>query len=91
MFSDTHFHLQHLAEGGSDVAQILTALAEYSPAFGLDIGTQSGDIDKRLNIVRAAMDSISDPAVKNIITEFLHFSLGIWPHKEAILNRAQVV
>jgi TatD DNase family protein len=89
MFSDTHFHLQYLAEKDEDVAAMLCALAARDTAFALDIGTEVHDIDARLATLGGVLDSIDDPDVAKSITAFLRFSLGIWPHKESIIDRQQ--
>jgi TatD DNase family protein len=95
MFSDTHFHLHYLADGGEDCGQILSTLAERNCGFALDIGTKCDDFPVRFSIAENAIGQrckTHDDAQKaDIIRAFLHFSLGIWPMPEAIRMRdAQV-
>ncbi|MDR1785022.1 MAG: TatD family hydrolase [Spirochaetaceae bacterium] len=91
MFSDTPFHLKHLRDRGVDVGPELAALAERDTFFALDIGTESNDMNPRSDAARTAIESIQDPQTKTKIEAMLHFSLGIWPGKEAILRRAEAV
>jgi TatD DNase family protein len=69
MFSDTHCHLQTLAEEGTDTSTLLRELGERGCPFLLDIGTKAGDVPGRYC-----------PAPP----DFLFFSAGIWPSPEAI-------
>ena len=91
MFSDTHFHMAHLAERGQNIAALFTALAERGTAFMLDIGNKPGDIDTRLAVMRRAFDEIDSQKVKNHVTDFLFFAMGIWPSKDAIVERERAV
>jgi TatD DNase family protein len=70
---------------------MLLNLALRNTAFALDIGTEVHDIDSRLAALQKALDSIDDAQAVQKITSFLRFSLGIWPHKNAILNRENMI
>jgi TatD DNase family protein len=87
MFSDTHFHLGHCVSRGLDAAQMLSALAARDAFFALDIGTEPGDIQGRLVLAEKAFASMGDEKTAQKAESLLRFSLGIWPSKEAILDR----
>jgi TatD DNase family protein len=91
MFSDTHFHLQYLSERGVDTGAELEALSDRDAFFALDIGTEPGDIRPRLETAGRSIASIRDPASREKVRDLLHFSLGIWPSKEAICSRVEAV
>jgi TatD DNase family protein len=91
MFSDTHFHLAHLAERGQNIASLFTALAERGTAFALDIGNKPNDIDTRLSVMRHALDSIDSDKIKSQVKNFLFFAMGIWPSRDAIVDRERAV
>jgi TatD DNase family protein len=91
LFSDTHFHLQHLADGHIDLTQTFLALAARNCAFALDIGTKSDDLPRRISLAEQVFREIEDSQTAEKCRRMLHFSGGIWPAKEAILDRnAQV-
>jgi TatD DNase family protein len=85
MFSDTHFHLQYLADNGVDCRQILLELANRHSAFALDIGTKCNDLPERLALAETLA------ADNDAIRAMLHFSGGIWPSVDAIQDRAAQV
>ena len=60
MFSDTHFHFKLLTERGADGADVLSSMAARNCFFGLDIGTEADDLQKRQ---KCAADAISCIAV----------------------------
>jgi len=91
MFSDTHFHLQYLSQKDENVADILLSLALRDTFFALDIGTEAHDFDARLFALQKALDLLPDAKITQKIASFLHFSLGIWPHKDAIIDRENMV
>jgi len=91
MYSDTHFHLAHMASGGADVPAVLEALAERDMAFGMDIGTEAEDFFPRLRLADEAIGEIEgrNPGAAAKARAFLGFSLGIWPQKEAVEHREE--
>ncbi|MDR3312407.1 MAG: TatD family hydrolase, partial [Spirochaetaceae bacterium] len=91
MFSDTHFHLLHLAERGIDLAPVFQELAERNTAFVLDIGTQTDDLPHRIRLAGDAISRINDDTLRRGILQALRFSAGIWPHPDAIRGRASLV
>lgn len=81
MYSDTHCHLSHVAERGENLAVLLDSLASKEFRFVLDIGTKSGDFDRRIAKVRAAGD----------LPPFLFFSCGLWPDGKVIAERQNAI
>lgn len=77
MYSDTHCHLSHVAERGENLAVLFDSLVSKEFRFVLDIGTKSGDFDRRVAKVRTAGD----------IPPFLFFSCGLWPDGAVIADR----
>ena len=91
MYSDTHFHFKSLCE--DDVgkgSQILSRMNEYSPVFGLDIGTKCGDMEERSLFVKECMEKLSEGEQKKVLSYF-YFSAGIWPDPDEIRERASCV
>lgn len=85
MFSDTHFHFELLSP---QVRRgILESMAKNNCAFALDIGTKSGDLAERQNLVFDEIRAVSDPEIQKRISSFFFFSAGIWPSVDAIQNR----
>lgn len=90
MFSDTHFHFEHLTKNllatGED---ILSEMARRNCFFGLDIGTRSDDLLSRESCVDRAISQIKDGVLADKVRSFMYFSAGIWPDAEAIRNRLE--
>lgn len=90
MFSDTHFHFEHLTQNllvtGED---ILSEMACRNCFFGLDIGTRSDDLLSRESCVDRAISQIKDGVLADKVRSFMYFSAGIWPDAESIRNRFQ--
>ena len=61
MFSDTHFHFKLLTERGADGADILSSMAARNCFFGLDIGTEADDLQKRQKCASDAISCIKEP------------------------------
>lgn len=80
MFADTHCHIRTMETKGINPEKFFTYLQERGTSFLLDIGTMCDDIDNRLQLKEIANRICGNSA-------FLHFSAGIWPDDEAILNR----
>ncbi|WP_162504753.1 TatD family hydrolase [Treponema endosymbiont of Eucomonympha sp.] len=91
MFSDTHFHLRHIAERGVDCSAVLGALAVRDCRFALDVGTESGDLSERLAFAENLVAGFVDDAAREKLRRMLRFSAGIWPSAEAISRRAEAV
>jgi TatD DNase family protein len=70
---------------------ILQALLDRGTTFGLDIGTQPGDLPKRLALVTAAASTLAADSDRVSLQKMLHFSLGLWPGVPSIEARATLV
>ena len=91
MFSDTHFHFKLLTERGADGADILSSMAARNCFFGLDIGTEADDLQKRQKCASDAISCIKEPDLSQKAKDFLYFSAGIWPSPEEIRARKERV
>ena len=88
MFSDTHFHFKMMTtERGVNGVEVLTAMAQRSCFFGLDIGTHCDDLAERQACVEKAIAGIADGGLAVKARNFMYFSAGIWPDVEAIHDR----
>jgi len=76
MFTDSHAHLSYISDRGGDLAQLVVDMDAVGFRFVMDVGTRSGDLLRRQNIIR---ESTGDA-----IPQFIHFSCGIWPGIDAI-------
>jgi TatD DNase family protein len=84
MFSDTHFHLDHVARQIPDPAGMFDILVSEGCPFLLDIGTHCDDLQPRHILASTLIVATEHPAMVNNI---LNFSAGIWPAGEAIAAR----
>ena len=91
MFSDTHFHFKLLTERGADGADVLSSMAARNCFFGLDIGTEADDLQKRQKCASDAISCIKEPDLSQKAKDFLYFSAGIWPSPEEIRARKERV
>ena len=87
MFSDTHFHFQHICNDGVNGVEVLSAMAARHCFFGLDIGTRAGDLAGREACVEGTIAQINDSILAGRAREFMYFTAGIWPDVEAIHDR----
>lgn len=88
MFSDTHFHFKMMTtERGVNGVEVLTAMAQRSCFFGLDIGTHCDDLAERQACVEKAIAGIADGGLAVKARDFMYFSAGIWPDVDAIHDR----
>lgn len=88
MFSDTHFHFKMMTtERGVNGVEVLTAMAQRSCFFGLDIGTHCDDLAERQACVESAVAGITDSGLAAKVRDFMYFTAGIWPDVGAIHDR----
>lgn len=88
MFSDIHFHFKMMTtERGVNGVEVLTAMAQRSCFFGLDIGTHCDDLAERQACVEKAIAGIADGGLAVKARDFMYFSAGIWPDVGAIHDR----
>ena len=88
MFSDTHFHFKMMTtERGVNGVEVLTAMAQRSCFFGLDIGTHCDDLAERQACVEKVIAGIADSGLAVKTRDFMYFSAGIWPDVGAIHDR----
>lgn len=88
MFSDTHFHFKMMTtERGVNGVEVLTAMAQRSCFFGLDIGTHCDDLAERQACVESSVAGITDSGLAAKARDFMYFSAGIWPDVDAIHDR----
>lgn len=89
MYTDTHFHFHMICEHNSIEygSQILSQMADTDCFFGMDIGTRSNDLLPRVECVKKSLGLIQDEQQRNKASSFIHFSAGIWPDVESIVNR----
>lgn len=87
MYSDTHFHFKGLCDGNVEEGKIiLQKMNEYSPFFGMDIGTKCGDLDERSIFLKNCLEKISAEESGKVLSYF-YFSAGIWPDPDEIRSR----
>ena len=93
MYTDTHFHFHMIADeaGNKEAAEILCRMKENNTYFAMDIGTECSDLCRRANQFEEIINTIEDTQTQNDIKSFLYFSAGIWPSKEAIINRFEQI
>ena len=90
MFSDTHFHFRLMNdECGLDGNQVLSLMAQRNCAFGLDIGTEADDLEKRQLSISRVISTITDKEIVRKVESFIYFSAGIWPDVDSIHNRLE--
>ncbi len=89
MYSDTHFHFQHLVENNSvDFgSEILSQMATKNCFFGMDIGTRHDDLFRRGSCLIQAIENIEDEVLQNRARKFTYLSAGIWPDVDSIHER----
>ncbi|MCR4791002.1 MAG: TatD family hydrolase [Treponemataceae bacterium] len=87
MFTDTHFHMNHLEDLGISLNQLFSQLADQDFAFLQDIGTRCDDLKSRLAIREQTLAAMEDRDKAKKIDEILYFSAGIWPDAQAIIER----
>lgn len=88
MFSDTHFHFKMMTtERGVNGVEVLTAMAQRSCFFCLDIGTHCDDLAERQACVEKAIAGIADGGLAVKARDFMYFTAGIWPDVGAIHDR----
>jgi TatD DNase family protein len=88
MFSDTHFHFKMMTtERGVNGLEVLSAMAQRSCFFGLDIGTHCDDLAERQACVEKTIAGMSDSKLAERARKFMYFSAGIWPDVGAIHDR----
>ena len=88
MFSDTHFHFKMMTtERGVNGVEVLTAMAQRSCFFGLDIGTHCDDLAERQACIEKAIAGIADGGLAVKARDFMYFTAGIWPDVGAIHDR----
>ena len=87
MFSDTHFHFQHICEDGINGAEVLSALASRNTFFALDIGTRAGDLASRCSCVENMISQMTDTKLAERARNFMYYTAGIWPDVDAIHDR----
>jgi TatD DNase family protein len=69
----------------------LQGLLDRGTAFGLDIGTQPGDLPKRLALVSSAANALATDGNRSALQKMLHYSLGLWPGVSSIEARVTLV
>ena len=94
MFSDSHTHILSTTkkleqalnlptnEKNTQIKnpfEMLASLQNESFRFIMDIGTEPGDLTERMHCVKEL--------AKGSIPSFIHFSAGLWPHKESIASQ----
>jgi len=78
MFSDSHTHILFTKEKIDDAVSMIDSLKNEGFRFLMDIGTEPGDLKKRVECVK----SISNAEIPH----FIHFAAGLWPHATSIEN-----
>lgn len=89
MFTDTHCHLHYMLENpesGENISNFFQEIATKKYPFLLDIGTKSNDFIERKKLFNKALVQYCSPEVKKYVESILHFSVGIWPDVDVILN-----
>ncbi len=87
MFSDTHFHFQHICDDGVNGVEVLSTMASRHCFFGLDIGTKAADLEGRQSCLENAIAQIGDSGLAERARSFIYFTAGIWPDLESIHDR----
>ncbi|MBP3709367.1 MAG: TatD family hydrolase [Treponema sp.] len=90
-FSDTHFHFSMMCgRTGTDGSEIISRMAERNCFFALDIGTEHDDLPRRRETVENALSHVA-PELRAQSRAMMHYSAGLWPSPEAIINRASYI
>ena len=79
MFTDSHTHILMTSQKIENAKEMLSLLKQENFQFIMDIGTEPGDLTKRMECVK----NIADGEVPS----FIHFSAGLWPHAQTIADR----
>ena len=87
MYSDTHFHFQHICNDGVNGVEVLSTMADRHCFFGLDIGTRADDLAGRQACVEKTIAQIESPELAARARDFMYFTAGIWPDVDAIHDR----
>ena len=85
MFTDSHCHLLHMSEKAAHFPLILKILQDEAYPFVMDIGTEAGDFVPRYNAIAKAWGK------GGVIPDFIHFSAGLWPGRQAIAHRKEAL
>lgn len=90
-FSDTHFHFSMICERtGTDGSAVLSHMAERNCFFALDIGTEHDDLPLHRAAVENAIGHVA-PELQSRVRAMMHYSAGLWPSLESIINRVAYI
>ncbi len=87
MFTDTHCHMSMIKNRGYDVASLINELVDSSVPFVLDIGTDANDLPLHIDFISNLIEKNIEEKNKKKAYDMFYFSAGIWPDRDAILNR----
>ena len=79
MFTDSHTHILMTTKKIENPQDMMSLLKKENFKFIMDIGTEPGDLKKRIDCVREISEGD--------IPAFIHFAAGLWPHTETIASR----
>ncbi len=91
MFTDTHCHMSSTQEKGCDMNELIKTIVTTEVPFILDIGTNADDLPKHINFVNNLIAENLTESEKKIAKKIFHFSAGILPNIDDIINRAELV
>ncbi len=83
MFTDTHCHMSSVSERGYDMKKLIEEIQTEQVPFILDVGTKSNDLQMHIDFINTMCDDYANDDLKSIF----HFSAGIWPEVDDIVNR----
>ena len=83
MFTDSHTHILMTTKKIENPKDMMSSLKKEGFKFIMDIGTEPGDLKKRI-------DCVKDISGGNI-PSFIHFAAGLWPHSATIENRDEAL
>ncbi len=91
MFTDTHCHMHMIQQRGYDMSSLINELVDSSVPFVLDIGTDANDLSSHISFMKNLIETSLVDEKKEKAYKMFHYSAGIWPDREAILNRHSIL
>ncbi len=80
-----------IKERGYDMTTLINELVDVSVPFVLDIGTDANDLPLHIDFISKLIEDNIDAKNKKKANDMFYFSAGIWPDRDAILNRDTVL
>ncbi len=91
MYADTHCHMSMIKDRKVDMSLLFNELVDTKVPFVLDIGTKYNDLPIHIDFISKLIESSLTEDKRKIAHDMFHFSAGLWPGLEEILNRQEYV